>query len=106
MGLDIKLSLPEPFTINNTVPIDLELSFFECCGNGFHDQEFISGAITLINDSLLGDVNLDGLVNLLDVAPFVELVSSGEFQFEADINGDGVVNLLDVAPLVELLSGN
>ncbi|MEM9413611.1 MAG: dockerin type I domain-containing protein, partial [Planctomycetota bacterium] len=55
--------------------------------------------------SRLGDINCDGLVNLLDVASFVDLVSTGEFQFEADINEDGVVNLLDVAPFVDLLSG-
>lgn len=56
-------------------------------------------------DVLLGDVNLDGAVNLLDVAPFVELLSNGGFQAEADINQDGVVDLLDVAPFVDLLSG-
>ena len=55
---------------------------------------------------LIGDVNMDGMVNLLDVAPFVDLISTGTFQAEADINGDGVVNLLDVGPFVDLLAGN
>ena len=50
----------------------------------------------------LGDVNRDGSVNLLDVAPFIDLVSFGEFQAEADINGDGSVNLLDVDPFIAL----
>ena len=54
---------------------------------------------------LLGDVNLDGVVNLLDVAPFVELLTNGSFQAEADTNQDGVVNLLDVQPFVDILSG-
>ena len=54
---------------------------------------------------LLGDVNLDGVVDLLDVGPFVELLTSGQFQTEADINQDGIVSLLDVQPFVELLSG-
>ena len=57
------------------------------------------------DDVLLGDVNLDGLVNLLDVAPFVDLISNGVFQAEADINQDGTINLLDVGPFVDLLSG-
>ena len=56
------------------------------------------------SDVLHGDVNLDGVVNLLDVAPFVSVLSSGSFQAEADINKDGVVDLLDVAPFVDLLS--
>ena len=57
------------------------------------------------NPLVLGDVNLDGEVNLLDIAPFVELLAVGNFQAEADINQDGVVNLLDVVPFVDLLSG-
>ena len=55
---------------------------------------------------LLGDVNGDGIVNLLDIAPFVNLISSGGFLPAADINGDGSVNLLDIGPFVDLLSGN
>ncbi len=54
---------------------------------------------------LLGDVNLDGVVNLLDVGPFVTLLTRGGFQAEADINQDGSVNLLDVSGFVEIISG-
>ena len=54
---------------------------------------------------LLGDVNLDGAVDLLDVAPFVDLLINGDFQAEADINHDAVVSLLDVGPFVEILTG-
>lgn len=54
---------------------------------------------------LVGDVNLDGVVSLLDVAPFVNRLSTGTYQAEADINEDGFVNLLDVNPFVALLSG-
>jgi hypothetical protein len=57
-----------------------------------------------IPDFLVGDVNLDGVVNLLDVNPFVQRISSGGYQMEADVNKDGVTNLLDVASFVGLLS--
>ena len=57
-----------------------------------------------IQGVLLGDVNQDGQVNLLDVHPFVELIDNGGFLAEADVNQDGAVNLLDVAPLVDLLT--
>ena len=56
-------------------------------------------------DFVLGDVNQDGFVNLLDVGPFIDLISDGGFLPEADINGDGSVDLLDVGPFVDLLSG-
>ena len=54
---------------------------------------------------LLGDVNQDGVVDLLDVAPFVALLEAGEFQTEADMNQDGVFDLLDVALFVDALTG-
>ena len=63
--------------------------------------------VVLIADELsvlLGDVNLDGEVNLLDVTPFINVIATGQFQAEADINQDGVVNLLDAGPFVELLT--
>lgn len=53
---------------------------------------------------LVGDVNCDGAIDLLDVAPFVALVTAGDFNEKADINGDGTVDLLDVAPFVTLLT--
>ena len=52
----------------------------------------------------IGDVNSDGVVDLLDVGPFVSLILNGNFQNEADVNQDGVVDLLDVAPFVNLLT--
>lgn len=54
--------------------------------------------------TLLGDVNLDGVVDLLDVGPFVSVIQNVQFQQEADIDGNGVVDLLDVGPFVSLLS--
>ncbi len=35
---------------------------------------------------LVGDVNLDDQISLLDVAPFIALITSGQFQAEADVN--------------------
>ncbi len=54
---------------------------------------------------VLGDINGDGSVNLLDVTPFIDLITSNEFQAAGDINMDGTVDLLDVAGFVDLLSG-
>ena len=61
--------------------------------------------VTIDADVLLGDVNLDGIVSLLDVAPFVDRISTSTFQAEADCNEDGFVNLLDVDPFVLILTG-
>ena len=47
---------------------------------------------------------MDGAVDFLDIAPFITLLSTGEFQAEADTNEDGVVDFLDIAPFIVLLS--
>ena len=47
---------------------------------------------------------MSGVVDLLDVAVFVELVTSKTFQLEADVNEDGFVDLLDGGPFVEILA--
>ena len=55
---------------------------------------------------LFGDVNGDGVVSLLDVQPFVELLTNGGYVLQADFNCDNVVDLLDVAPLINALAGS
>ena len=52
-----------------------------------------------------GDVNCDGVVDLLDVGPFVDLITSGGFSDKADLNMDGAVDLLDVSLFVDLITG-
>jgi hypothetical protein len=64
---------------------------------------FLHGEV--VPDPLLGDVNLDGEVNGLDVDPFVEVLLSGPYQPEADMNDDQVVNGLDVDPFVAAVVG-
>ena len=74
-----------------------------------HDVEFLSGFIWYDNLEIsyapvLGDINLDGEVDLTDVQPFVDRLTSGVYQPEADINSDGIIDLLDVQPFVSLLA--
>ena len=54
---------------------------------------------------LLGDLNGDGQVSLLDVQPFIDLLSNNGFDPAGDFNGDGAVNLLDVALFVDSING-
>ena len=59
----------------------------------------------IMNDILLGDTNLDGDINLVDVQPFVDQLTSSGYQDDADINQDGLLDLLNVGPFVDLLNG-
>jgi len=53
---------------------------------------------------LLGDCNQDGVVNFLDISPFIAIISAGDYLGQADVNEDGAVNLLDITPFIALLS--
>jgi hypothetical protein len=76
--------------------------------DNFNHRTQIDGVVIAgakFTDFLLGDVDLDGDVNGLDVDPFVGLVTGGTYQAEGDMNGDGTVNGLDVDPFVAAVVG-
>ena len=52
---------------------------------------------------LLGDVNLDGIVNFFDILPFISVLSADEFQLEADLNQDCEVNFFDIPFFITFL---
>ena len=53
--------------------------------------------------SILGDVNDDELVNIQDVILLVNMILNGEPEGDADINADGMVNILDVIQIVNII---
>ena len=56
------------------------------------------------NDFIVsGDVNVDGLVNILDIVQTVNLVLINEYEESGDLNGDGIVNVLDIVQLVNII---
>ena len=54
---------------------------------------------------ILGDVNLDGVVDFFDISPFISLLASQTFQAEADIDLNDAVDFFDIQPFIGLLSG-
>ena len=57
-----------------------------------------------VQDVILGDINCDGAVDLLDIQPFVDLLTGGGFSNKADFDQDGEITLLDVSPFVDALT--
>ena len=55
---------------------------------------------------MLGDCDLDGDVDFLDISPFIAVLASNGFLAEADCNEDGVVTFLDIPPFIAILSAN
>ena len=54
-------------------------------------------------EETIGDVNIDGNVNVLDVVILANYVLSGENLSTGDINGDGTCNVLDIVELVNII---
>ena len=57
------------------------------------------------DESLVGDLNTDGILNVLDVVLMVNMVLDNCFEEIADMNGDGVVNVLDIVTLINSILG-
>jgi len=55
-------------------------------------------------DILPGDVNNDGIINILDVVSTVNIVlGQAEWVDAADYNSDGVINVLDIVSIVNII---
>ena len=51
----------------------------------------------------MGDLNDDGVINILDVIEVVNIVLSGNYNVIADINSDGIINILDIITISNLI---
>ena len=54
-------------------------------------------------DEMIGDINADGAVNILDVVLLANAVLTGNYLSEGDINGDGMNNVLDIVGMVNII---
>ena len=55
----------------------------------------------------MGDVNNDGILNVLDIIILVNIVLGLEIESSnSDVNEDGVVNILDIINTVNIILNN
>ncbi len=54
-------------------------------------------------DILAGDLNLDGILNVLDVVLMVNMVLGNGYDESADMNGDEIINVLDIVTLINAI---
>ena len=58
----------------------------------------------ILSNQLLGDINNDEVINVIDVVVLVNMILEGNNQNNnADLNGDGSINVIDVVTLVNLI---
>ena len=74
--------------------------------NGLDEEVFEEEAVAAFSiEVLLGDVNRDDEFNFLDIAPFISLLTTEQFQAEGDFDGNGMVDFLDIQPFIAALTG-
>ena len=96
------------------VPVDITGAtgdageIFDGTGTGRFRWRILDATFTVTSSAspvLLGDIDLNGTVEFLDISPFIDVLASGNFQAEADCNESGDVNFLDISPFIQILSG-
>jgi hypothetical protein len=61
-------------------------------------------SLLVVDDGLLGDVNDDGVLNVLDVVSMVNIILNGDdYISSGDMNQDGVLDVLDIVTLVNII---
>jgi len=94
-NLDINWSDPNNFNIyeNQFCPPYPE------CIEGYVGEQDISECI----DCLLGDINSDSILNILDIVSMITLILDGEYDECGDVNSDGTINVQDVVIFVNII---
>ena len=52
---------------------------------------------------LLGDININGEVNILDIVLIANMILENEYDENADVNQDGNINVLDIVLIVNII---
>ena len=55
---------------------------------------------------ILGDLNQDTIINILDVIQLVNFILENEYEENGDLNGDGIINVVDLVQLVNIILNN
>ena len=88
----------------------IQIAFTGGTGAGGGHHLFIDNvAFTGVVDDtavLLGDVDLDGVVDFADIPAFIGILTGGGYQAEADCDESGVVDFADIPAFIENLIGS
>jgi len=66
-------------------------------------SEQINFTISPNQESLVGDLNYDGVINVVDVILIVSMALENGFDILADLNQDGVINIFDVVQIINII---
>ena len=94
-------------------PISVSISDSEFCDNGGDSaSDSIEGPwidlgennfSDICEEVYLGDINADGIINVLDVVVIVNIVLNNEYNELADLNDDNIINVLDIVQIINII---
>ena len=77
------------------------------CGcDGFYGEWFCTedcGGGSCVEAGLLGDLNGDGQINVVDIVVAVNLILNSQYDTMGDMNGDGMLNVVDIIMIVNIV---
>ena len=79
---------------------DTTYTLFLCTSNNLDNCQEINFQL---EDSIIGDVNDDGEINIFDVVITVNYILLDEFNSDADLNEDEMINIQDIILLLSLI---
>jgi len=81
-------------------------------GDGVCDMYLFSGCSEIFPnfdcyelgyDCIIGDINNDSILNVLDIVSMITLILDGEYNECGDVNSDGELNVIDVVIFVNII---
>ena len=102
------------FQISDFVPIGVELNLdfdYTIVADAEGTEIPSCGLGSYIALGMLGDVNSDGEVNVLDIVSMVNFALGSDYPSDnefwaSDINNDGSINVLDIVSIVNMILDN
>ena len=89
---------------SNLIPDCVENSSnFEISLDQYYYSFIMDAPQDCLDDALVGDLNDDGILNVLDIVLMVNMVLDDGYDEIADMNGDGVINVLDIVTLINTI---
>ena len=70
----------------------------------FYEEDYVGYQDTLeCVECILGDINNDSLLDVLDIVSMINLILDGEYDECGDVNSDGTINVQDVVIFVNII---
>ena len=108
---DVGINIEEPFEIlfNSNITeseVTLALNILSNqSGYISYTQSFPIILSVIENQVVLGDINSDSFINVLDVVQLVNIILSNSSNEAADLNQDNIINVQDIILLINLILG-